>query len=78
MAIFIEAFVFYIALKEFNKNRGNSGYFEAIQKVSVEFNDEVYTEQMKSVIALIVKNIKQSFVGVSLIFLEAESRKFSL
>lgn len=45
--------------------------------LSVEFNDEIHTEQMESVIALIDKNIKQSFVNVKRVFIEAESWKFT-
>ncbi len=45
--------------------------------LSVEFNDEIYTEQMESVIAHIDKNIKQSFVNVKRVFIEAESWKFT-
>jgi len=183
-AILIEGFVFYIALKEFNKTRGNAGYLEAIRQgkdpgmfvvlledaaallglmvamlgiaisqltgnyifdgiasvgigiilafvaallayetkglligesasdevvdgiremvvgftgvervnevltmhmgpdyilvnLSVEFNDEIHTEQMESVIAHIDKSIKQSFVNVKRVFIEAESWKFT-
>ncbi len=45
--------------------------------LSVEFNDEIHTEQMESVIAHIDKNIKQSFVNVKRVFIEAESWKFA-
>ncbi|QMU61577.1 MAG: cation diffusion facilitator family transporter [Gammaproteobacteria bacterium] len=45
--------------------------------LSVEFNDDIHTEQMESVIAHIDKNIKQSFVNVKRVFIEAESWKFT-
>jgi len=45
--------------------------------LSVEFNDEIHTEQMESVIAHIDKNIKQSFVNVKRVYIEAESWKFT-
>lgn len=45
--------------------------------LSVEFNDEINTDQMESVISLIDKNIKQSFVNVKRVFIEAESWKFT-
>jgi len=45
--------------------------------LSVEFNDEIHTEQMESVIAHIDKNIKQSFINVKRVFIEAESWKYT-
>lgn len=45
--------------------------------LSVEFNDEIHTEQMESVIAHIDKNIKQSFINVRRVFIEAESWKYT-
>ncbi len=45
--------------------------------LSVEFNDEINTDQMESVISLIDKNIKQSFANVKRVFIEAESWKFT-
>jgi cation diffusion facilitator family transporter len=45
--------------------------------LSVEFNDEIHTDQMESVIASIDKNIKQSFANVKRVFIEAESWKFT-
>jgi cation diffusion facilitator family transporter len=46
--------------------------------LSVEFNDEIQTEKMESMIAHIDKNIKQNFVNVKRVFIEAESWKYSL
>ena len=45
--------------------------------LSVEFNDEIHTEQMESVIAHIDKNIKKNFVNVKRVFIEAESWKYT-
>lgn len=45
--------------------------------LSVEFNDEIHTGQMESVIAHIDKNIKQSFINVRRVFIEAESWKYT-
>lgn len=45
--------------------------------LSVEFNDEIKTEQMESVIAHIAKNIKQNFINVKRVFIEAESWKYT-
>jgi cation diffusion facilitator family transporter len=45
--------------------------------LSVEFNNAIRTEQMESEIALIDKNIKQEFVNVKRVFIEAESWKIT-
>lgn len=45
--------------------------------LSVEFNDEIHTDQIESVIANIDKDIKQSFAHVKRVFIEAESWKFT-
>lgn len=45
--------------------------------LSVEFNDEIHTEKMESVVALIDKSIKQAFINVKRVFIEAESWKFT-
>ena len=45
--------------------------------LSVEFNDEIRTEQMEKVIAKIDKEIKQKFENVKRVFIEAESWKYT-
>lgn len=45
--------------------------------LSVEFNDDIRAEKMEEVIAHIDKNIKQSFVNVKRVFIEAESWKYT-
>jgi len=45
--------------------------------LSVEFNDEIHTQEMESVIAKIDKEIKQEFSYVKRVFIEAESWKFT-
>ena len=44
--------------------------------LSVEFNDEIRTEQIENVIAKIDKEIKQKFKKVKRIFIEAESWRY--
>jgi len=44
--------------------------------LSVEFNDEIRTEQIEDVIAKIDKEIKQKFKNVKRIFIEAESWRY--
>ncbi len=45
--------------------------------LSVEFNDDIRAEKMEEVIAHIDKNIKQSFINVKRVFIEAESWKYT-
>ncbi len=45
--------------------------------LSVEFNDEIQTQQLESVIAQIDQEIKQKFIRVKRVFIEAESWKFT-
>ncbi len=45
--------------------------------LSFEFNDKIHTQQIESVTALINSNIKQSFLKVKRVIIEAESWKFT-
>ena len=45
--------------------------------LSVEFNDEIRTQQMEKVISSIDNQIKQSYPLVKRVFIEAESWKFT-
>ena len=45
--------------------------------LSVEFNDEIRTQQMEKVISSIDNQIKQSYPLVKRVFIEAESWKYT-
>lgn len=45
--------------------------------LSVEFNDEIHTQEMETVISKIDKVIKQEFAYVKRVFIEAESWKYT-
>ena len=45
--------------------------------LSVEFNDEIRTQQMEKVISSIDKEIKQNYSNVKRVFIEAESWNFT-
>jgi len=54
LAIVIEAFVFYIALKEFNKSRGNRTYMQAIRQGKDPGMFVVLLEDLAAMLGLIV------------------------